>query len=78
MTVIGGTGNVFASVLGAAFYVLLSDWLSTLWPRWLMLLGFLLIAVSLFMQRGLFGLGQKLWQRVRTPRNATAVQEERA
>jgi TRAP-type mannitol/chloroaromatic compound transport system permease small subunit len=28
----------------------------------------LLIAVSLFMQRGLFGLGQKLWQRVRAPR----------
>ncbi|MFT0737646.1 branched-chain amino acid ABC transporter permease [Ralstonia wenshanensis] len=78
MTVIGGTGNVFASVLGAAFYVLLSDWLSSLWPRWLMLLGFLLIAVSLFMQRGLFGLGQKLWQRVRTPRNAPAVQEESA
>ncbi|MGL6157321.1 MAG: branched-chain amino acid ABC transporter permease, partial [Ralstonia mannitolilytica] len=78
MTVIGGTGNVFASVLGAAFYVLLSDWLSSLWPRWLMLLGFLLIAVSLFMQRGLFGLGQKLWQRVRAPRHAPAVQEERA
>jgi branched-chain amino acid transport system permease protein len=39
MTVIGGTGNLFASVLGAAFYVLLGDWLSTLWPRWLLLLG---------------------------------------
>ncbi|MBY4895916.1 branched-chain amino acid ABC transporter permease [Cupriavidus sp. AU9028] len=64
MTVIGGTANVFASVLGAAFYVLLSDWLSTLWPRWLMLLGFLLIAVSLFMQRGLWGLGTTLWARV--------------
>jgi branched-chain amino acid transport system permease protein len=34
--------------------------------------------VSLFMQRGLFGLGQKLWQRVRAPRTAPAVQEERA
>jgi ABC-type multidrug transport system fused ATPase/permease subunit len=32
ITVIGGTGNLFASVLGAAFYVLLADWLSTLWP----------------------------------------------
>ena len=30
MTVIGGTGNLFASVLGAAFYVLFADWLSTL------------------------------------------------
>ena len=47
ITVIGGTGNLFASVLGAAFYVLVADWLSTLWPRWLLLLGLVLIAVSL-------------------------------
>jgi len=65
MTVIGGTGNLFASVLGAAFYVLFSDWLSSLWPRWLMLLGFLLIAVSLFMQKGLWGLGERIWLVVR-------------
>ncbi|SOY60518.1 branched-chain amino acid ABC transporter permease [Cupriavidus taiwanensis] len=78
MTVIGGTGNIFASVLGAAFYVLLADWLSTLWPRWLMLLGFLLIAVSLFMQRGLWGLGATLWVRLRGVRRAPVTQEERA
>ncbi|WP_343499606.1 branched-chain amino acid ABC transporter permease [Achromobacter denitrificans] len=65
MTVIGGTGNLFASVLGAAFYVLFADWLSTLWPRWLMLLGFLLIAVSLFMQKGLWGLGERIWLALR-------------
>jgi hypothetical protein len=70
MTVIGGTGNLFASVLGAAFYVLFADWLSTLWPRWLLLLGLLLIAVSLFMQRGLWGLGERIWQAVRRARQA--------
>jgi branched-chain amino acid transport system permease protein len=68
MTVIGGTGNLFASVLGAAFYVLFSDWLSTLWPRWLLLLGLVLIAVSLFMQRGLWGLGERIVQRLRQRR----------
>ncbi|MBP0625370.1 branched-chain amino acid ABC transporter permease [Cupriavidus consociatus] len=78
MTVIGGTSNIFASVLGAAFYVLLADWLSTLWPRWLMLLGFLLIAVSLFMQRGLWGLGATVWDRLRGLRRAPVTQEERA
>jgi branched-chain amino acid transport system permease protein len=65
MTILGGTGNLFASVLGAAFYVLLGDWLSTLWPRWLMLLGILLIAVSLYMQKGLWGLGTRLAGRLR-------------
>jgi branched-chain amino acid transport system permease protein len=78
MTVIGGTSNIFASVLGAAFYVLLADWLSTLWPRWLMLLGFLLIAVSLFMQRGLWGLGATVWARLRGVRRAPVPREERA
>jgi len=63
ITVIGGTGNLFASVLGAAFYVLLGDWLSTLWPRWLLLLGLVLIAVSVGMQRGLWGLCERIWHR---------------
>jgi len=64
ITVIGGTGNLFASVLGSAFYVLLADWLSTLWPRWLLLLGLLLIGVSIGMQRGLWGLVEGAWRRV--------------
>ncbi|OAK65785.1 ABC transporter permease [Variovorax paradoxus] len=83
ITVIGGTGNLFASVLGSAFYVLLADWLSTLWPRWLLLLGLLLIGVSIGMQRGLWGLGESGWKRVfrRSPPaapDAAAVQGEKA
>ena len=65
MTVIGGTGNLLASLLGAAFYVLLGDWLSTLWPRWLLILGVVLMVVSLGMQGGLWGLCQKLWDLAR-------------
>lgn len=65
MTVIGGAGNLFASVLGSAFYVLMADWLSSLWPRWLLLLGLVLMAVSLWMQRGLWGLGENVWRLVR-------------
>ena len=80
MTVIGGTGKLFASVLGAGFYVLVGDWLSTLWPRWLMLLGMLLIAVSLFMQKGLWGVGTGLLQLVRRQGRAddTATQRSAA
>ncbi len=66
MTVIGGAGNLFASVLGSAFYVLMADWLSSLWPRWLLLLGLVLMAVSLWMQRGLWGLGESAWRRIRS------------
>jgi branched-chain amino acid transport system permease protein len=72
MAVIGGKGNLLASVLGAAFYVLLGDWLSTLWPRWLLLLGIVLIVVSLGMQRGLWGLLEDFWGLVR-PKKADAA-----
>ncbi|MDP4025267.1 branched-chain amino acid ABC transporter permease [Methylobacterium sp. NEAU 140] len=56
MTIIGGAANLFASVLGAAFYLIAGDLLSAIWPRWLLLLGVLLVAIALFMQRGLWGL----------------------
>jgi branched-chain amino acid transport system permease protein len=35
-----------------------------------LLLGIVLIAVSLFMQRGLWGLGERIWQALR--RNSSA------
>ena len=78
MTVIGGTSNLFASVLGSAFYLLMSDWLSALWPRWLMLLGVVLIVVSLALQGGLWGLGEKLWRLVRRKGAEGPVQEKSA
>lgn len=62
MTVIGGTGNLFASVIGAAFYVLAADWLASIWPRWMMLLGMLLIAITLYMQKGFWGLVERIAQ----------------
>ena len=78
MTVIGGTGNLFASVLGSAFYLLLGDWLSSLWPRWLLLLGLVLIAISLWMQRGLWGLGEKLWVLIDSKRRSASSKGEQA
>jgi branched-chain amino acid transport system permease protein len=56
MTIIGGSANLFASVLGAAAYLVAGDLLSAIWPRWLLLLGLILIVIALFLQRGLWGL----------------------
>lgn len=65
MTVIGGTGSLLASVIGAALYVLAADWLASLWPRWLMLFGFLLIAVTLYMHQGLWGVILSIGKKIR-------------
>lgn len=69
MTVIGGTGNLFASVIGAAAYILAADWLASIWPRWMMLLGFLLIAVTLYMQKGIWGLLERIGNAVYQRKN---------
>lgn len=55
MTIIGSGGSLFGSLLGALFYVVLSSWLSSIWPRWPMLIGFMLIAISLYSPSGLWG-----------------------
>lgn len=71
MTIIGGSSSLFGSVLGAGFYLLLADTLSTIWPRWLLLLGLVLVTVALFLQRGLWGLVERgydlIFRRDRAP-----------
>lgn len=61
MTIIGGTSSLYGSVLGAGFYLLLADALSAIWPRWLLLLGLVLVTVALFLQRGLWGLVERAY-----------------
>lgn len=55
MTLIGGGGSLAGSLVGALFYVVLSSWLSTIWPRWPMLIGFLLVFISMSTPGGLWG-----------------------
>lgn len=55
MTIIGGTSSLLGSLLGAGAIVFLGDILSSIWPRWMMILGVALIAVVLFLPGGLWG-----------------------
>jgi branched-chain amino acid transport system permease protein len=65
MSIIGGAGAPAGAFIGAGFYIVLSNWLSALWPRWLMLIGFLLIAIVLFLRDGLWGGAARLAARLR-------------
>ena len=75
MTIIGGTGSLFGSFLGAGFLVTVGDVLSSIWPRWMMLLGFLLIAIVLFMKGGLWGCLESLRAWVRGRKKNQKVQQ---
>lgn len=74
MTIIGGTGSLLGSLLGAGTIVMLGDLLSSIWPRWMIILGVALIAVVLFMPSGLWGGVESLIKRWKERRRDSAVQ----
>jgi branched-chain amino acid transport system permease protein len=76
MTIVGGTGSLFGSLLGAGSIVLLGDFLSDLWPRWLMLLGVILILVVIFMRGGLWGGLAAVFEKIRGRRTPSVVAKE--
>ena len=76
MTIIGGSSSLFGSVLGAGFYLILADTLSSIWPRWLLLLGLVLVATGLFLQRGLWGLVERLYDLATSRRRASSPPEK--
>jgi branched-chain amino acid transport system permease protein len=60
MAIIGGTGHFLGPVLGAAFYIGIQDWLSSLTQRWWLVMGILFIFAVLYMPAGLMSLFQSI------------------
>jgi branched-chain amino acid transport system permease protein len=60
MTILGGTGSLFGGVLGATFFVVLGNSLSALWPRWLLVIGLLLMLVASYLRGGLLSAAEWL------------------
>ena len=67
MVVLGGTGSLTGSLLGAAAFVLLEEWLSGFTIYWQFLFGAMLIIVVLFARNGIAGIldwiGSGPWRR---------------
>jgi branched-chain amino acid transport system permease protein len=56
MTVIGGSGHFLGPVLGAAFYMILQDWMSSVTSYWMVFMGAIFIVIVLFAEGGLISL----------------------
>jgi branched-chain amino acid transport system permease protein len=56
MIILGGVGTVAGPTLGAAAFILLEEFLSSLTKHWMLLLGMLMLAVILFHKGGLHAL----------------------
>jgi len=56
MVIIGGSDYFLGPVVGAAFYVLVQNWLSSLTSRWFLVMGAIFIVVVLYLEGGLVSL----------------------
>jgi branched-chain amino acid transport system permease protein len=64
MVVIGGPGHFLGPILGAAFYVILQDWLSSLTSYWMIVIGAIFILIILYLPEGLVSLftSGRIWR----------------
>jgi branched-chain amino acid transport system permease protein len=65
MTVLGGFANFFGPVVGAFTFILLKAELMGLTQYWRFVLGVILIVIVVLFPRGLVGLGQSVWDKLK-------------
>jgi branched-chain amino acid transport system permease protein len=53
MTLIGGSGYFFGPIIGAVFFIWLSETVSLFWNRWPLILGVVFALVVLFLRGGI-------------------------
>ena len=63
MTIIGGMGTLFGSVIGAFIMVVAADTASAYWERWPVILGAICILIVLFARGGIWSMMQALLTR---------------
>jgi branched-chain amino acid transport system permease protein len=68
MVIAGGSGTLAGPLVGAAVVTLLKSYVSAYVERWTMLLGFVFLAIVIFMPDGLVPGVQRLWSRLTAKR----------
>ena len=70
--VLGGHGRLYGAFVGAIAYMVLSHFLSKIYPTaWQLGLGLLLVVIALFAHNGILGLAETVWRRL-GPSRATS------
>jgi branched-chain amino acid transport system permease protein len=60
MVILGGIGTLYGAILGAFAMIFLQDWFQEITEHWMLLMGVFVIAVVLFLPRGIAGLIEDL------------------
>jgi branched-chain amino acid transport system permease protein len=75
IVILGGIGTLYGQLLGAGIVVFLSNGLSAVTHRWVLILGAIYVLIVMYAPDGLVGLGRRLAARAQG-RRATAVPVE--
>lgn len=76
MVIIGGVGTLLGPALGAAFFILVQNYLSSYTERWPLIMGFVFILFVLAGRGGVIHLLQLVWRRLVPARFRSRVEEE--
>jgi branched-chain amino acid transport system permease protein len=68
MVLLGGMGSLWGSFVGAAIFIFMQDYISTMTENWEIFVGLMVILLVLFIPRGFAGVGD-LFSRLRAARN---------
>jgi branched-chain amino acid transport system permease protein len=60
MVLLGGMGSLWGSAIGAAIFIFVQDYISTMTEHWEVFVGLVVVLLVLFMPRGFVGLGDYL------------------
>jgi len=77
LVLIGGMRSYAGPIFGALFFVLFREYLSMFTENWLLYFGLVFILFILFSPSGLAGIGQRLWQMLKPPRETEAAMSAR-
>jgi branched-chain amino acid transport system permease protein len=75
MVIAGGAGTLFGPIIGAAIVVITKTVVSGFIERWNMLLGFIFVAIVIFMPEGLVPGSARLWRLFFAKRASTSATE---
>ena len=65
MTIVGGMFSFFGPLVGAAFFILVRDALSSFTDNWLVFFGLVFMLFIVFSPAGIVGIVQRLWRQAR-------------
>lgn len=74
MVIVGGVGTLFGPALGAGFFVLLQNYISTYTERWMLIMGIIFILFVLIGRGGLIHIILEVWDRIKPKRQLKQIQ----